>query len=41
MPAGPDIRRAAEGIAAERDGGRLAEVRFGLARLQRFEVIAF
>ena len=33
--------RAAEGIAAKRDGGGLAEVRFGLARLQRFEVIAF
>ncbi|WP_462330619.1 hypothetical protein [Thiohalocapsa halophila] len=37
MPEGPEIRRTAEGMAAKRDGGRLAEVRFGAARLQRFE----
>jgi endonuclease-8 len=37
MPEGPEIRRAADRIAAVIEGQRLAEVRFGLARLRRFE----
>ncbi|WP_200242091.1 hypothetical protein [Thiohalocapsa halophila] len=37
MPEGPDVRRTAEGMTAKRNVGRLAEVRFGAARLQRFE----
>ena len=37
MPEGPEIRRAADRIAKAIDGQRIAEVRFGLPRLQRFE----
>jgi endonuclease-8 len=37
MPEGPEIRRAADRIAAVIDGQRLVEIRFGLARLRRFE----
>lgn len=37
MPEGPEIRRAADRIAAAITGQRLAEVRFGLPRLRRFE----
>lgn len=37
MPEGPEIRRAADRIAAIIDGQKLAEVRFGLPRLRRFE----
>jgi formamidopyrimidine-DNA glycosylase len=37
MPDGPEIRRAAARIAAKLGGRRRAAVRFGVARLQRFE----
>jgi len=37
MPEGPEIRRAADRIAAAIDGQRLAEVHFGLPRLRPFE----
>ena len=37
MPEGPEIRRAADRIAKAIAGQRLAEVRFGLPRLRRFE----
>lgn len=37
MPEGPEIRRAADRIAAKIDGRRLVEVRFGLPRLRPFE----
>jgi endonuclease-8 len=37
MPEGPEIRRAADRIAAVIDGQRIVEVRFGLVRLRRFE----
>lgn len=37
MPEGPEIRRAADRIAAAIDGQLIVEVHFGLARLRQFE----